>query len=370
MFFSLKICWFFFFVSSEPLPVTSAQILDYKESPETGVVFQIESPRGNVFSRVNISFTEGQERRYMLYKGSRLTNENHFMIKITKNQDFIPCVLTDFFQGKTVFKHWLPGVCYQNVTFQLISEATVSQTPLVTHSDVTHSPAHHRMGEETEKSNLAPQKNLIIIHIIKGVLSLLVLFSEYHSMFLTNANCSSSSVPLPPLNISHKIVHLKQGVGPGDTSDADVLQTNQENARSSRQAREISQMQEQDEETTSEEALEAYTQVPFHATEPAATEADVLLKENQTMEADSQSDWYDPTTSPSNAEDEEFVNTVVPEYEDSNEPGSAMNLPEEAAILPTKLPPILLELRWLPPRPPTSYDGFNIYIYRDGNKES
>uniref|UniRef100_A0A3P8UVI2 protein-tyrosine-phosphatase n=1 Tax=Cynoglossus semilaevis TaxID=244447 RepID=A0A3P8UVI2_CYNSE len=218
-------------VLTKPLPVTSAQILDYKESPETGVVFQIESPRGNVFSRVNISFTEGQERRYMLYK--------------------------DFFQGKTVFKHWLPGVCYQNVTFQLISEATVSQTPLVTHSDVTHSPAHHRM------------------------------------------------VPLPPLNISHKIVHLKQGVGPGDTSDADVLQTNQENARSSRQAREISQMQEQEEETTSEEALEAYTQVPFHATEPAATEAD--------------------------------------------------------------LPPILLELRWLPPRPPTSYDGFNIYIYRDGN---
>ncbi|KAM6962078.1 receptor-type tyrosine-protein phosphatase O isoform 4-T4 [Tautogolabrus adspersus] len=44
-----------------------------------------------------------------------------------------------------------------------------------------------------------------------------------------------------------------------------------------------------------------------------------------------------------------------------------MGLNPEAAILPTKLPPILLELRWLPPRAPTSYDGFNVYIFRDGN---
>lgn len=57
------------FLSSEPLPLHSVRIYDYKESPETGVVFQIEPPAGNVFSRVNISYTEGQERRFMLYKG-------------------------------------------------------------------------------------------------------------------------------------------------------------------------------------------------------------------------------------------------------------------------------------------------------------
>lgn len=57
------------FVSSEPLPVRSVQISDYRESPETGVVFEIDPPAGNVFSRVNISYTEGQERRSMLYKG-------------------------------------------------------------------------------------------------------------------------------------------------------------------------------------------------------------------------------------------------------------------------------------------------------------
>lgn len=56
-------------------------------------------------------------------------------------------VLTDFYQGKTVFKHWLPGVCYRNITFQLISEATVYQTALVSQSDVTHTPVHHRTGE-------------------------------------------------------------------------------------------------------------------------------------------------------------------------------------------------------------------------------
>lgn len=57
--------------SSEPLPVRSARILDYKESPETGVVFDLEPPAGTTFSRVNITYTEGQERRSMLYKGAQ-----------------------------------------------------------------------------------------------------------------------------------------------------------------------------------------------------------------------------------------------------------------------------------------------------------
>uniref|UniRef100_A0AAX7TCF4 Protein-tyrosine-phosphatase n=1 Tax=Astatotilapia calliptera TaxID=8154 RepID=A0AAX7TCF4_ASTCA len=116
------------FVSSEPLPVRSAQILDYKEAPETGVVFEIDPPTRNVFSRVNISYAEGQERRSMLYK--------------------------DFYRGKTVFKHWLPGMCYRNITFQLISEATVYQTALVTHSDITHTPLHHRTGNSTETATV------------------------------------------------------------------------------------------------------------------------------------------------------------------------------------------------------------------------
>lgn len=64
--------WCPHFVPSEPLPVRTAHISDYKESPETGVVFDIECPAGNVFSRVNISYTEGQQARAMLYKGPEL----------------------------------------------------------------------------------------------------------------------------------------------------------------------------------------------------------------------------------------------------------------------------------------------------------
>lgn len=55
--------------------------------------------------------------------------------------------LLDFYRGRTVFRHWLPGVCYRNVTFQLVSEARVFQTSLVTHSDITHPPLNHRTGE-------------------------------------------------------------------------------------------------------------------------------------------------------------------------------------------------------------------------------
>ena len=55
-----------------PLPVDSATISDYREAPETGVVFEISFPPNNVFSRVNISYVEGTEPRSMLYKGSRL----------------------------------------------------------------------------------------------------------------------------------------------------------------------------------------------------------------------------------------------------------------------------------------------------------
>ncbi|XP_070785447.1 receptor-type tyrosine-protein phosphatase O [Enoplosus armatus] len=273
-------------VLTKPLPVHRAHISDYKESPETGVVFEIEPLAGNVFSRVNISFTEGQERRSMLYK--------------------------DFYKGKTVFKHWLPGMCYRNITFQLISEVTVYQTALVTHSDITHTPLHHR------------------------------------------------TVPYPPLNISRKIVHLSQRAVPGEASNMVPPEGGEESRRASRLARDVPLMEEQEVENPSEEAAGASTQVPFNLTGTRAA------RTNQTAEAETRSYWLDPTDpSPADGE-EEFVNAVV-EYEDSNDPGSAMGLPYEASVLPTKLPPILLELRWLPPRPPTSYDGFNIYIYRDGN---
>ncbi|XP_068611331.1 LOW QUALITY PROTEIN: receptor-type tyrosine-protein phosphatase O [Brachionichthys hirsutus] len=254
-------------VLTKPLPVLMAHISDYKASPETGVVFVIQAPAGNVFSRVNISYSEGEQRRWMLYK--------------------------DFSQGKTVFKHWLPGTCYRNVTFQLISEATAYRTVLVTRSDITHAPLHHR------------------------------------------------TVPYPPLNISHKVTHLRRRVVPGVAAFTVPSEEGEENWRASRRARE------EGEATNASEVMAP----------------PLPLWDNQTR----QSYWLQPTD-PSVADGEDrFVNGVVSEYEDSNEPGSAMGLPSEAQVLPTKLPPILLELRWWPPKPPTSYDGFSVYVYRDGN---
>ncbi|XP_026558929.1 receptor-type tyrosine-protein phosphatase O [Pseudonaja textilis] len=106
-------------VLTKPLPVTNVSIYDYKPSPETEVLFEIQYPeKYNVFTRVNISYWEGREYRTMLYK--------------------------DFFKGKTIFNHWLPGICYSNITFQLVSEATFNKTTLVEYSGVKHEPKQHR----------------------------------------------------------------------------------------------------------------------------------------------------------------------------------------------------------------------------------
>lgn len=166
------------------------------------------------------------------------------------------------------------------------------------------------------------------------------------------------TVPNPPLNISHKVIHLSQRAEPGEVFSVIPPEGAEESRRAFRQARDLPLIEE--EEKTSEEALGASTQVPFDPAQNLTGASTV----NRT-----QSYWLDPTDpSPTDREDE-FVNAVVSEYEDSNEPGSAMGLPSEESVLPIKLPPILLELRWLPPRPPTSYDGFNVYVYRDGKQE-
>ncbi|XP_073694111.1 receptor-type tyrosine-protein phosphatase O isoform X1 [Garra rufa] len=267
-------------VLTKPLPLDSVEMSDYSPAPETGVVFQIRSPDRNIYTRVNISYMEGLHSRYMLYK--------------------------DFLKGKTVFKHWLSGTCYTNISFQLVSEATVNRSTLVSRSDVTHEPLHHR------------------------------------------------TVPNPPLNVSLKIIHLNGRGAPGTDLHRAVLKASQ-NASVLRRARDIPVVEKQEEEVNSEKT--SFTQTPLNESvsvysstaEPAHNSSTELM-------------WAEPTE-----EEEGFVNALVPEYEDSNEPGSAMEVTFEPSVLPTPLPPILLELRWLPPRPPTAFDGFNIYIYRDGN---
>uniref|UniRef100_A0A672NWX0 Protein tyrosine phosphatase receptor type O n=1 Tax=Sinocyclocheilus grahami TaxID=75366 RepID=A0A672NWX0_SINGR len=258
-------------VLTKPLPLDSIEMSDYSPAPETGVMFQIRSPDRNIYTRVNISYMEGRQPRYMLYK--------------------------DFLKGKTVFKHWLSGTCYTNISFQLVSEATVNRSTLVSHSDVTHEPLRHR------------------------------------------------TVPNPPLNVSLKIIHLS---GRGASHNASVF----------RRARDVPAAEEQEEEVNGVEM--SVTQTPLNNVTVYSTTAEPNSTELL---------WAEPTGSPAPTEEqeEEFVNALVPEYEDSNEPGSAMDVTFEPSVMPKPLPPILLELRWLPPRPPAAYDGFNIYIHRDGN---
>lgn len=62
----------------------------------------------------------------------------------------------DFFKGKTVFNHWLPGICYSNITFQLVSEATFNKSTLVEYSGIQHEPKQHRTGEENDYVPFAP----------------------------------------------------------------------------------------------------------------------------------------------------------------------------------------------------------------------
>uniref|UniRef100_A0A671PKR5 Receptor-type tyrosine-protein phosphatase O-like n=1 Tax=Sinocyclocheilus anshuiensis TaxID=1608454 RepID=A0A671PKR5_9TELE len=248
-------------VLTKPLPLDSIEMSDYSPAPETGVVFQIRSPDRNIYTRVNISYMEGRQPHYMLYK--------------------------DFFKGKTVFKHWLSGTCYTNISFQLVSEATVNRSTLVSHSDVTHEPLRHRTGTNHSVSRLETQCKCQ--------------YDEDRFHFKTKTHqckCSLTSKGTPLNNVT----------------------------------------------------------VYSSTAEPNITEPL----------------WAEPTGSPAptEEEEEEFVNALVPEYEESNEPGSAMDVTFEPSVMPKPLLPILLELRWLPPRPPSAYDGFNIYIHRDGENQT
>ncbi|XP_061663501.1 receptor-type tyrosine-protein phosphatase O [Syngnathoides biaculeatus] len=276
-------------VLTRPLPVSGVQISDYKESPETGVVFDIDTATGNIFSRVNISYSEGSESRSILYK--------------------------DFHKGKTVFKHWLPGVCYHNITFQPIAEASAYQMAMRTRSDIVHMPTRHRMGTTAKP----PSRDFRTVQ------------PEPQSFFFT-------AVPYPPLNISWKIVDLSQS-------------PTQESQRADRRSRDVPPVE--------EEAVNPSEEPPAASKEEA--------RNNPSSTTDGHNHRSDSATEAPADREDEFVNGEVHEYEDSNDVGSAMGLPAESLVLPTKMPPVLLEVRWMPPRAPTSYDGFNVYVRRDGD---
>lgn len=126
-------------------------------------------------------------------------------------------------------------------------------------------------------------------------------------------------------------------------------------------------------QTTTEESvtllksLNSSSESFVNTLEYTSTPEAVQSNTSETFQSENSTASYWQTVVPISTEgEEEFVNQVVSEYEDSKEQGSAMDLNLEPKVMANKLSPVLLELHWLPPRPPTTVDGFNIYIYRDG----
>ncbi|XP_019345083.1 receptor-type tyrosine-protein phosphatase O isoform X2 [Alligator mississippiensis] len=257
-------------VLTKPLPVSSVSIYDYKPSPETGVLFEIHYPeKYNVFTRVNISYWEGKDYRTMLYK--------------------------DFFKGKTVFNHWLPGICYSNITFQLVSEATFNKSTLVEYSGVKHEPKQHR------------------------------------------------TVPYPPRNISLRIIPLNKNnweEHSGNFPEESFLAP---------------------QDTIGKEKLIHFSMDPPEIPTTNASWPD--YHDNSTeYETASQPYWW-PNEAELSENEDEFVNAVPSEYENTNAANmSGKFVPESPPFLPVQM-----VLSWLPPKPPTAFDGFHINVEREEN---
>ncbi|KAJ7329211.1 hypothetical protein JRQ81_015385 [Phrynocephalus forsythii] len=204
----------------------------------------------------------------------------------------------DFFKGKTVFNHWLPGICYSNITFQLVSEATFSKSTLVEYSGVKHEPKQHR------------------------------------------------TVPYPPRNISVRIVHMNINEDweeqSGDFPEESFLGT--QDALGPEKVPHI---------------LDDLPELPTANT--SNTWPDYHYNSSD-YETTSQPDWWINESDPSESEDE-FVNAVPKDYESINPTVE----PEEPTPLPPSFLPVQMTLSWLPPKPPTAFDGFYIRLEREEN---
>ncbi|NXX75861.1 PTPRO phosphatase, partial [Urocolius indicus] len=258
-------------VLTKPLPVSNVSIYDYKPSPETGVLFEIQYPeKYNVFTRVNISYWEGKDYRTMLYK--------------------------DFFKGKTVFNHWLPGICYSNITFQLVSEATFNKSTLVEYSGVQHEPKQHR------------------------------------------------TVPYPPRNISVQIVPINRNnweEHSGNFAEESFMRP---------------------QEVIRKEKLSYFSDNPPEIPAANTSTAWPNYQHNSTeYEITSQPYWWSNEAESSEGE-EEFVDPVSSDYDANNINTTGKIMPEPPSFLPVQM-----VLTWLPPKPPTAFDGFHIIIEREEN---
>lgn len=94
------------------------------------------------------------------------------------------------------------------------------------------------------------------------------------------------------------------------------------------------------------------------------TAASAVYRHNSTeYETTSQPYWWSNEAESSEGE-EEFVNAVSSDYEASDVNTSGKLNPEPPSFLPVQM-----VVTWLPPKPPTAFDGFHINIEREGKPE-
>lgn len=87
------------------------------------------------------------------------------------------------------------------------------------------------------------------------------------------------------------------------------------------------------------------------------------LSNGTEYEATSQPSWWSNEAESSEGE-EEFVNAVSSDFEASDANTSGRPTAEPPPFLPVQM-----VLTWLPPKPPTAFDGFHINIEREGKAE-
>ncbi|KAK2493211.1 hypothetical protein MC885_005767, partial [Smutsia gigantea] len=201
--------------------------------------------------------------------------------------------ITDFFKGKTVFNHWLPGICYSNITFQLVSEATFNKSTLVEYSGVSHEPKQHR------------------------------------------------TAPYPPRNISVRIVNVNKN--------------------------------------SWEEQSGSFPEEPFMRSQDTMGKDKLFQFTDGTPEilsGNMSSGWpdfnspdYETTPQPywwgsvsaSPDNEDEFV-SVLPTENDNDTLSKTGKSSGSFSVFPVQM-----ILSWLPPKPPTAFDGFHIHIEREEN---
>lgn len=79
-------------------------------------------------------------------------------------------------------------------------------------------------------------------------------------------------------------------------------------------------------------------------------------------EATSQPYWWGSASTAPESEDD-FVSVLPVEYEHNSTLGDT----EKSTSGSFSFFPVQMILNWLPPKPPTAFDGFHIHIEREGN---